>query len=782
MSKIYDLMCDDEDRRNGNQRRLNAPEGRLLPANAESARWTKPAETKDELDFDPTALAQILLRRRNWILGCTAATLVIAALICFFMTPQYKAVSKIQILNQGTGGLALGTAGAQGESSDALDFNLTLQTQLGVLRSNNLAEQVIRELNLAPNSLSAKQAADALLDFQKHLTVEAVPGTRLIEVTYTHSNPKAAADIVNRLLSDFVEYTFQVRYEATTKATDFLGHQLTDLKSQVEQAQGRAVQLAKQSGIFGEDEHHNIILTRLEQLNSEVTSAESDRVVKETIYRLARSGNPELVANMLGNQTGSKDVANSVAVLTSLRQQEATLNAEYADASAKYGPAYPRLIQLKQRQAAVHSDISTELRKLVDRANNEYQLALSRETAAKQSFSEQKSAASQMNDKATEYLLAKHEAESGQVLYEHLLEKLKEAGVLAGLRSSQFHVVDQAIPPTRPAKPNVPLYLGFAGLSGILIGMACAFVVDSMDRTVRNVDEIEITSDVPVLGVIPTAGLLKGPRLLRLNSPSSAVSEHPPHNAAYAALLASLRNPAIAEAFRSLRSSLLMSQPTEFDKVLMVTSAMPQEGKSFTSLNLAATLARGGGNVLLVDADLRRGTLSRILDQGSSIGLSEILSREADPTAAYQQIADVAGVTFLPVGDCSHFRPELLETPQMAEQILRWRGEFAYVVIDTAPILPVSDAIALTPNVDAVILVVRFAVTTRQAVTRCIRILKTTRVNRLAVLVNDMDVRSPEFYHYSGSKGYAGYHYGETSEDTILVREDARQNTERKIS
>jgi Mrp family chromosome partitioning ATPase len=118
----------------------------------------------------------------------------------------------------------------------------------------------------------------------------------------------------------------------------------------------------------------------------------------------------------------------------------------------------------------------------------------------------------------------------------------------------------------------------------------------------------------------------------------------------------------------------------------------------------------------------------------------------------------------------------------MAEQILRWRGEFAYVVIDTAPILPVSDAIALTPNVDAVILVVRFAVTTRQAVTRCIRILKTTRVNRLAVLVNDMDVRSPEFYHYSGSKGYAGYHYGETSEDTILVREDARQNTERKIS
>lgn len=757
-----------------------------FPPSGPLPRTEAPSEESRELDLNFPEMLQAILRRRKWIYLWTAVMLTAAALVCVFMKPQYKAESKVEILKQDTSGLSLNNGASNDASSDPLDFNMTLQTQLAVLKSDSLAWQVMKELQLIdakdapppdvsnnpgqPNGGTIapdKESARALKQFKSNLKLNPISGTRLISVSYMYPDPKMAAKIVNQLVSDLIEYNFQVRYNATTKATDWLGRQLVDLKAQLEASQQRAAELQKQSGIFGQDEHNNIVLTRLEQLNNQVTSAEADRVTKETVYRLSRTGNPELIAGMIGTQPdrSTAEAANPASLLNNLRQQEATLNAEYADASAKYGAAYPRLIQIKEKLRAVRSSISAELGKVAARAKDEYELAAAREAAARKAFDEQKALAAQMNDKATDFLIAKHEAESNRVLYDHLLEKLKEAAVLAGLHSNALHVVDSASVPSMPARPNVPLYLGVGAMTGVLFGLASVFVVDSLDRSIRNVQDLETTTRVPVLGVIPDArAILRNASKLSLKS---GVAEASRHNRRDSAIL-SLGNPAVAEAFRAVRTSLLLSRLDDSCKVLMVTSGMPQEGKSFVSLNLAAAFTNNGARVLLVDADMRSANLSRILDQCFGIGLWDVIRGASETNgharsgplvlkegfpAAYRQIEEVPGLTFMPAGDCPCHAAELLGSEQMSTVIENWRNDFDYVVIDTPPAVPVTDPVILSRKVDAVIVVVRFAVTSQPCIQRTIRLLSDVQAPRMGALMNAMDLRSPEYFHYSGVYG-----------------------------
>lgn len=751
-----------------------------LPLDVPVAEMTN-GEQAGNPDVSILAFLQAIFRRRRWIYFWMATMLAAAGLVCLLMTPQYKAESKLEILKQNTSGLSLNTGGATDASADPLDFNMTMQTQMAVLKSDVLAWRVMRELKLVdadhvssagaaaaeptqPDEIAPdKKTARALKRFKSNLKVNGISGTRLIEVSYLDPDPKMAAKIANQLMADLIEYNFQVRYNATTKATDWLQRELVDLKSQLEKSQQRAAQLQKESGIFGQDEKNNIVLTRLDQLNSQVTSAEADRVIKENIYRLSRSGNPELVAGMLGSQPerSMPESANPAALLNNLRQQEASLSAEYADASAKYGPAYPRLIQIKEKLNSVRSSISTELSKVAAQAKNDYQLAASREAAARKAFAEQKTVAAQMNDKATDFLIAKHEAESSRVLYEHLLEKLKEAGVLAGLHSSSLHVLDPAEVPTSPAIPNVPLYLGFGGVAGLFFGLVSVFIVEAMDRTVRDVREIEITTRVPVLGVIPDAGSKRqaGFKLL----PKAGLQEHP-QGAGQDVLLRSLGDPAVTEAFRAVRTALLLSRLHESSRVLLITSAMPQEGKSFASLNLAAALTYSGARVLLVDADLQRGSLSRAFNQDSGTGLSDIirsapefgqdhLHERLQLSTTYRKIEQVPKLTFMPAGDCSRDASELLGSRRMSTIIESWRNQFDYILIDTPPALAVTDAVVLSRKADAVIVVVRFAVTSQPSIQRTIRLLRDVQAPRLGMLLNAMERNSPESYGYYGLYG-----------------------------
>jgi capsular exopolysaccharide synthesis family protein len=368
-------------------------------------------------------------------------------------------------------------------------------------------------------------------------------------------------------------------------------------------------------------------------------------------------------------------------------------------------------------------------------------------------FAEQKAIASRMNQQSIMYTIAKHEAESNRALYDSLLQKLKGADVLAGFHSSELNIVDPAVVPGRPTKPRVPLYLAVGALAGLTLGMIAAFVVEAMDRTMRNPEEIETTTQTPILGIIPQARISPGierKHWLKEYRPNDRNGAEPNTNRFFSPDVC-----AVADAFRWVRTSLLLAQPDEPPKVLMVASAVPQEGKSFASLNLAAALAQNGSKVLLVDADLRRGTLSRMVKHQSGIGLSEMILGGVG-RAPYWQMDEVPGLIFVPAGALLGSPAELLGSGKMASIIQSWRGEFSYVVIDTPALLPVPDAVVLSPHVDAVVIVARFAFTQRQFIVRAIRVLRDAQVKRISVLVNAMDPHSAEYSYYGGSHGYDG--------------------------
>jgi capsular exopolysaccharide synthesis family protein len=715
--------------------------------------------------------------------------LILASGVCLIMKPRYKAEAQIQVLKHDLGMISLNdreNLGAE-DSGDALDFNLSLQTQVEVLKSETLALRVIRELNLAETpdfkydpllkNAEVRRQMDLPLDqaprkrtyilkrWFKNLSVDAVAGTRLIKISYTHTDPSMAARIVNQLLADFVDYNFQVRYTAISKASDWLGGQLADLKAQVEQSQQHAAQLQKDTGIFGTDETHNVALTRLEQLNAQVAAAETNRFMKEAVYKLARDGDPEVVASLLGStsQGAGSLTGTTPALLISLRQQEAALDSQYAEAAAKYGSDHPRIVQIQGQLNAVRTDLKNELDKVAKRAGNEYAVALSSESAAKNAFQQQTIVASKMNSKAIDFMIAKREADSNRELYERLLQRLKEAGVVAGLHSNDVNIVSPALAPDYPAKPNIPLYLAFGGLSGLLLGIACAFLSETMDCTLRNPEDIEATTSVPLLAIIPrerldskdrtkTQGRLDGkgtPAVNRLK------------------LLVSSEQSLVAEAFRALRASLLLSRTDRSAKVIMVTSGLPAEGKTFTALNLAATLAQNGSKVLLVDADFRHGSLTRNLQKDCRVGLAQLLEQDSGDIPFYP-IKEVPGLTFLGSGTCPSYTAELLGSMKMADAIRTWREKFDFVVIDTPPVLALTDAIVLSPSVDTVVLVVRFAVSTRQSIARVIRTFRDVQVECRGAIVNGMDVNSTDYFQYSGAYGDR-YAYGYANPQTCQL-------------
>src|SRR6185437_3858245 len=324
--------------------------------------------------------------------------------------------------------------------------------------------------------------------WEKHLKVKTVPGTRMIEVTFLSPDRQVAANVVNTLVSDYMEQYFRTRYSATAQASDWLQKQLDDLKAQVESSQQKLNEYQKKAGILGTDENHNIVTAKLEELNTEMSAAEANRIMKETVWRLTKTGNAELISgiagtSLMGTPGAATPTSNSLNLIQNLRAQQAGLKGEYAQAAMKFGPAYPKLVQMRSQLKQLDSDIQTEIGKVAARSENDYLAAKNSEDMLRASFDRQKAEAEKLQDSAIQYVIMKREVESGRTLYEDMLKKLKEAGVLAGLRSTNIVVVDPARTAAKPARPSYPMNLGLGFGLGLLGGVALAFVRDNMDNT-----------------------------------------------------------------------------------------------------------------------------------------------------------------------------------------------------------------------------------------------------------------------------------------------------------
>jgi len=380
---------------------------------------------------------------------------------------------------------------------------------------------------------------------------------------------------------------------------------------------------------------------------------------------------------------------------------------------------------------------------------------LQRENMLRDSFEKQKQEANKLNESAIEYSILKRDLDSNRTLYEGLLEKLKEAGVTAGLRSNNFRIIDAARVPTSPSEPNIPRNLAFALVLGVISAVGLAFVLDNMDNTVRTPEQAQALSGLPSLGMIPlgskSASHGASGKRLALTAPKEVfetVTQVRPQSQ-------------MAESYRALRTSLLLSNLGAPPKVIMVTSARPQEGKTTTSINTAIVLAQKGVRVLLVDADLRRPSVHKALGMGPRSGLSNVLTGSATLQQTITTSPILPNLFIMPAGTPPPNPAELLASSNMRDLLTELREMYDHIVIDTPPTLSVTDAVVLSPRADATILVIRSGHTTKQALRRARDILMQVNAHVAGVLLNAVDLTSPDYYYYYEYQGKYSQYYQE---------------------
>lgn len=726
-------------------------------------------------NLDPSVLTpgdvrKILIKQKWIIVVCVVVGLLIGGFYAFMSIPQYEAAAQIDIdlgrsTNIGINDLIEQKLGGEDASTERL------QTEVAIMRSNSVMLDVINSLDLyhkPPFSgifkktpynghLTPGQRAGLISTFAGYLKIIIVPGTNLVEVRFRNQDPKVATSVTNAILDAYMERDLRARFEGTNRVSNWLSQQLSSLKKQVEDSQLQVARYQREKNLVGMNaEGDTLVAENLRTENQQLAEAEADRIVKEARYRLAQTRNPELLVSVAPGTT-----------LTSLRQQQSELMVQYAQLKSKYGPDWPKVKEIEKQLASVQANIDTEINSLTNRFEEEYNAAVKTENLMRGRLEQVKQEAYRASESAAEFDILKHGADSASDLYDALQTKLKEAGITAGLNSNNIDVIDRAAEPAMPVSPQKRRDMTLGLIGGLLVGIVLALFFESLDDTIRTSDDAEAVSGLPALAVIPHFDVLK-----KTASSATAMSALEKERITRVSPeLVSYTEPQsiIAESFRTLRSSLLLSSVDREPRLLLLTSSFAAEGKSTCAANLAISFARRSARVLLVDTDLRKGTLHMKFKTSNRVGLSTLLARESGSEAYEHPLPDVPNLTLLTRGPIAPNPGEMLASRSMEDLLLQWRLEYDHVILDTSPILAVADTLSLAPHVDAAFILVRSGITRKKALIRVREQLHRVNARLLGTVVNDVDLRLENYYTYSkrydySYKGY-GAGYGVTDEE-----------------
>lgn len=741
------------------------PETTIVPFGVnralEEVRFTAPYPTPPRKELTLRDYWHILLRRKWAVISFMFIVMTLVTIISLRMQAKYESSGRIAVARETPEilGLHNDTTGPTTAAID--DISILLETQVQVLESEQLSLMVAHKLRSGGPKSAIPEVSSATSFFPASVTpptpeevslaghlrgglgVSIVPRTQIIEISYKDPDPQMAARVVQSYIDSYLESNFDSKFQSIKQTTQWLTQQLSDLQTKVEVSQEKLVRYERDHNIVGVDEKQNITTSRLDDLNKQLTDAQLDRILKQTRYEGAKNGDAELIAK-----------TDNGALIGKLRDTEADLNNKLAQMLVVYGPSYPKVQELRSQLAQTEKAISAERGKMLAGLQAEYLVAEQRENMLRAEFEKQKSAANNLNESAIEYNLLKRDVDTNRQLYEGLLQRLKEAGVVAGLRSSNVTVIDPARVPKHPVEPNIPRNLALGFMIGLLGGIGLAGVIEMMDNTVNLPEDVETASGLPVIGVVPeTKQIVDGKSKSGNGLEKLALKKAP---AALAPPLLSHERPQsqAAEAYRALRTSVLLSSTPP--KVILVTSALPQEGKTTTAVNLSIVLAQRGSRVLLIDGDLRRARIHKFFKGTQASGLSTLLNGQDEPGTVIMPTL-VPGLSAIFAGPTPPQPAEMLSSERMRRHLAQWRNEFDHIVIDSPPVLSVTDAALLSVESDSVLLVIRSRQTAKDALRRASELLAQVKARVQGVVVNAIDMDQPHYYYYYGSN-YGAYY------------------------
>jgi succinoglycan biosynthesis transport protein ExoP len=719
----------------------------------------------DQMRREPHLLDYlIVLRKHQWLIVTFLLTVVtIVTIGSFKMKPVYVASARVEVDRENPNPLPF-------QDSDSYDMYMDLEdyieTQTKILQSETLAMTTIRSLDLARDpefggnpsqvvSTGPNQKEPPILGaFLSRLSVTRVPNTRLIQVTFESENPRLAAQVVNAHLQNYIEENFKSRYDATTQASNFLSSELEELRIKMEKSEDAQVAYERQNQIWMVDSNQNTTTQKLEDLSKALTDAQTELSKREATYDLAHSPGADSL------QAIQQDTE-----IQELMKKKSDLDQKYTETLNQTGPNYPAVKDLAAQEKNLEAQLQERKQAIIQQIDSDYHEAEARASLLARDLNQQEMQANNLAEKLVQYNILKHDAESNKELYDGLLQKLKEAGISAGLRSSNIRIVDPALVPSTAARPQKARNILLAFLVGLVGGIGLAFFREYLDNTVKSPDDIQVLTGLPSLAVVPAFANGNGHQQLARISRRVGIGA----GGGDARIeVISLQQPksVVSEAFRALRTSLLLSQAEHPPQVILVTSALPREGKTTAAANLAVTLAQLGDRTMLLDGDLRKPGVRRALNlpAGRETGLSSYLAGVAplhDLIIAHPTIENLDAISTGPIPPNP---ADLLSSHRMREAIEELRKEYKFIVIDSPPIMAATDAVILSALTDGVLLVVWSGETPKEAFTRSRDLLSGVKGRLLGVILNAVDSSAPDYYYSYRYYPYS-YGYGE-DEDT----------------
>ena len=653
---------------------------------------------------------------------------------------EYRSTANIEITQDTADQFRVDTSGSDGGYIDVTK----LDTEIAILKSSTLALQTIKSLHLNQNKdflppgsnrvwdLDKIQDKHALIGmFEGGLAAERFGHTNILDLSFTARNPELAAVICNTLIDNYVQHNFSENYAATKEVSNWLQQQLGDLKNHLEASQEHMLTVQKDIGLVGIDQTQSIVLSRLVDISHDVTTAESQRLVAQARLITLQSAPPDVLATL-----------SSDPILLSLKGRLADLQAENANLSAKYGAKNPRLLQNRSEIAEVEQSMKVEQATVLTRAQQEVNAAKENQDALQRRLDQEKNSAYMGNSKAVEYSLARREYEANRALYDGLQQRLQEAGIIAGLHSTNIRRIDLADAPDFPSSPRKSVNLTLGLMCGLGIGLVLAFLVEALDTNIKPIYDIEERLGLPMLGVVPQVDS-------KLLSPETFVRDATsPIPGAWSRL---------AEAYRALRTTILLSRAGTPPQVILISSAKPSEGKTSVTTLESIVFALNGARVLLIDSDLRRPSVHLRFRIANKVGLTSVLTGKTSLQDAIASVPGVPSLHILPAGPIAPMPAELLGSLQMQRLVEGLRANYDFILIDTPPVLTVTDAAVLVSISDGVVLVLRYGQASRNVVARASEILLRSGAHLLGVVLNAVDLQSSDYAEYYG-RAYNDYY------------------------